>query len=86
MFPKEVKQADITAKVIESEESDGDNDFAAEKNLAKQLAGTWVVNDDLNFLTKYGDILRELLVALFHQEAHCWVMKCLMNSFSSKVN
>ena len=52
MFPKEVKQADITAKVIESEESDGDNDFAAEKNLAKELAGTWVVNDDLNFLTK----------------------------------
>ena len=40
--------------VIESEESEDENDFAADlkKNLAKELAGPMVVNDDLKFLIK----------------------------------
>ena len=57
LFPTEVEQAEGTVEDVELEDTeieDDENDFAADlkKNLAKELAGPKVVNDDLKFLTK----------------------------------
>ena len=69
--------------VEDIEVSNDENDLAADlrKNLAKELAGPKVVNDDLKFLTKemgifegrkeMSDCLQKLYNALLNI-SHCW--------------